>query len=62
MTEKEGVWAREYRQGRAEQVKQQKIANLIAAAQLPQLASVRRRDLADRAYAALTAVEREEQP
>lgn len=28
--EKEGIWAREYRQGRVEQVKQQRIANLIA--------------------------------
>lgn len=34
MGEKEGAWAREYRQGRAEQVKQQRIANLIALASL----------------------------
>ena len=43
--EKEGYWAREYRQGRAEQVKQQRIANLIALGNSP-WASVDHKDRA----------------
>lgn len=57
--EKEGPWAREYRQGRAEQVKQQRIANLIALSNSPRVSS------ATRNYAVLVAanlLEVEQQP
>lgn len=47
--QKEGAWAREYRQGRAEQVKQQRIANLIALSASPWVSS------ATQKYAALVA-------
>lgn len=53
MTEREGAWAREYRQGRAEQVKQQRIANLIALSASPQLNGIKRGRLAGEAYDAL---------
>lgn len=49
----EGAWAREYRQGRAEQVEQQRIANLIALAGLPELSMDIRVDAANRAADAL---------
>lgn len=54
-TEKEGDWAREYRQGRAEQVEQQRIANLIALAQLPNVGTARRNQAANAAADALLA-------
>jgi hypothetical protein len=47
--EKEGPWAREYRQGRAEQVKQQRVANLISLSNSPRVS------IATRNYAALVA-------
>lgn len=45
-SEKEGAWAREYRQGRAEQVKQQRISNLIAISAVPFLAIEERKQAA----------------
>lgn len=47
---KEGAWAREYRQGRAEQVRQQEIANLIAITSVPFLTIDQRRKAAARAF------------
>lgn len=52
-SEKEGSWAREYRQGRVEQVRQQEIANLIAISGVPFLTIVERRDAAARAFVLL---------
>lgn len=48
--EKEGAWAREYRQGRAEQVRQQEIANLIAITSVSFLTIEQRRKAAARAF------------
>lgn len=59
MAEKEGPWAREYRQGRAAQVEQQRIANMIALSRSPYLSGDKRSRLADRAYEALTATGQE---
>lgn len=53
--EKEGAWAREYRQGRAPQVEQQRIANLIAISDSPCLSSVDRHWAAGAALKALRA-------
>lgn len=50
MAEKEGAWAREYRQGRAAQVEQQRIANLIAISASPRI------PIADRNWAAQQAL------
>lgn len=60
MPEREGAWAREYRQGRSEQVEQQRIANLIALSRSPYLNGIKRGRLADEAYEALTAAEAQE--
>ncbi|QLD10907.1 hypothetical protein [Microbacterium oleivorans] len=46
----EGAWAREYRQGRAEHVRQQEIANLIAITSVPFLTINQRRRAAARAF------------
>jgi len=53
--EKEGSWAREYRQGRAAQVEQQRIANLIAISDSPCLSSAERQWAAGVAVKALRA-------
>jgi hypothetical protein len=53
MPEKEGAWAREYRQGRAAQVEQQRIANLIAISDSPYLSSQDRSRAAQEALEAL---------
>lgn len=53
MSDTEGPRAREYREGRAEQVKQQRIANLIALSASPHLNGIKRRKLADEAYESL---------
>ncbi len=58
MSEKEGAWAREYRQGRTEQVKQQRIANLIALSDSPCISSEERMWAARTALAALREAER----
>lgn len=58
MPEKEGAWAREYRQGRAAQVEQQRIANLIAISNSPCLSSSERTWAARAALKALAARER----
>lgn len=57
MPEKEGAWAREYRQGRAAQVEQQRIANLIAISNSPCLSSAERQWAAGAAFKALRAQE-----
>lgn len=49
-SETEGDWAKQYRQGRADQVKQQRIANLIALSHSPYLNGIKRGKLADEAY------------
>lgn len=51
--EKEGSWAREYRQGRAAQVEQQRIANLIAVSASPLLPIDERKRAIRRAARAL---------
>ncbi|WP_405375943.1 MULTISPECIES: hypothetical protein [unclassified Microbacterium] len=51
--ERESEWARAYRQGRAEQVEQQRIANLIALAGIPWLSMTTRQDAAELAATAL---------
>jgi hypothetical protein len=48
--EAEGAWARQYRQGRAEQVRQQEIANLIAISSVPFLTVGQRQRAAARAF------------
>lgn len=58
MAEKEGAWAREYRQGRAAQVEQQRIANLIAMSDSPCISSDERSWAARTALKALVAGER----
>lgn len=58
MPEKEGAWAREYRQGRAEQVEQQRIANLIAISNSPYLRSHERSWAAAQAFEALKETKR----
>lgn len=45
----EGAWAREYRQGRREQVEQQRIANLIAISASPYISSLSQNWAADEA-------------
>lgn len=62
MAEKEGEWAREYRQGRAEQVKQQRIANMIALSESPRLSSTKRSRLSAQAYRELFADPEPEEP
>lgn len=57
MGEKEGAWAREYRQGRAEQVEQQRIANLIAISDSPCISAEERRWAASAALKGLVATE-----
>lgn len=49
----EGSWARQYRQGRVEQVRQQEISNLIGVTSVPFLTIDQRRRAAERAYAML---------
>ncbi len=49
------TWADEYAKGRAEQVKQQEIANLIAISAVPFLTIDERRDAAGRAFQLLRA-------
>ncbi len=49
MAEEEGSWAREYRQGRAEQVEQQRIANLIALSASPLIDMAARKSAARQA-------------
>lgn len=51
--EKEGAWAREYRQGRAAAVEQQRIANLIAVSASPLLSITERKRAIRRAARAL---------
>lgn len=60
MPEKEGAWAREYRQGRTEQVKQQRIANLIAFAALDDITNKSRTRAIQEAYRELFPTERAE--
>ena len=50
---KEGSWAREYRQGRAEQVKQQRISHLIAISASPRISIESRNWAANEALKAL---------
>jgi len=45
----EGAWAREYRQGRREQVEQQRIANLIAISASPHISFLNQKWAADEA-------------
>lgn len=54
----EGAWARQYRQGRAEQVRQQEIANLIAITSVSFLTIDERRRAAARAFELLEVPER----